>query len=136
MKHAVHTDQRSRAGFTLVEVMIAVAIVALLAAVAVPNYQRARKRGQASRILNDLRVIDGALDRWAIENQKSSSAVATFADLRQYIKTGTPLYETGRDVLGNEFGPTFAVDVAPSVPPASFAALADVIPAEYWSPYQ
>ncbi len=47
--------QTKHAGFTLVEIMIVVAIIALLAAIAVPGFLRARKRSQASRILNDLR---------------------------------------------------------------------------------
>src|SRR5262245_30639542 len=57
-----------RGGFTLVEIMIVVAIIALLAAIAVPGFLRARKRSQASRILNDLRLIDAACDQYAIEN--------------------------------------------------------------------
>ena len=51
------------AGFTLVEIMIVVAIIALLAAIAVPGFLRARKRSQASKILNDLRMISGAIDQ-------------------------------------------------------------------------
>ncbi len=49
---------KRRGGFTLVEIMIVVAIIALLAAIAVPGFLRARKRSQASRILNDLRMIE------------------------------------------------------------------------------
>ena len=61
-----------RQGFTLVEIMIVVAIIALLAAVGIPGFLRARKRSQASRIINDLRLIDGAVDAYAIENAKST----------------------------------------------------------------
>src|SRR6266446_3997205 len=53
---------KRREGFTLVEIMIVVAIIALLAAIAVPGFLRARKRSQATRILNDLRMIDSAVD--------------------------------------------------------------------------
>ena len=60
------TSKKTR-GFTLVEIMIVVAIIALLASIAVPGFLRARKRSQASRILNDLRLIDSALDQYAIE---------------------------------------------------------------------
>ena len=60
-------------GFTLVEIMIVVAIIALLAAIAVPGFMRARKRSQASRILNDLRIIDSAVDQYAIENNKKTN---------------------------------------------------------------
>ena len=52
----------NRGGFTLVEIMIVVAIIALLASIAVPGFLRARKRAQATHILNDLRIIDGAID--------------------------------------------------------------------------
>ena len=58
---------KNRGGFTLVEIMIVVAIIALLAAIAVPNFLRARKRSQATRILEDLRQIDSAIDQYAIE---------------------------------------------------------------------
>ena len=61
-----------RAGFTLVEIMIVVAIIALLAAIAVPGFLRARKRSQASKILNDLRLISSAMDQYAIETNKKS----------------------------------------------------------------
>ena len=65
---------KNRGGFTLVEIMIVVAIIALLAAIAVPNFLRARKRSQATRILEDLRIIDSAIDQYAIENNKSGGA--------------------------------------------------------------
>ena len=54
---------KNRGGFTLVEIMIVVAIIALLAAIAVPNFLRARKRSQAARIMDDLRMIDNAIDQ-------------------------------------------------------------------------
>src|SRR5438046_5237971 len=94
----------SRGGFTLVEIMIVVAIIALLASIAVPGFLRARKRSQASRIINDLRLIDGALDMYAIESNKASGAAVNVADWTKYMKTGTNLYLTGRDILGNTYG--------------------------------
>jgi prepilin-type N-terminal cleavage/methylation domain-containing protein len=135
MNNALHTLRQQSAGFTLVEIMIVVAVIALLAAIATPNYQRARKRGQATRILNDLRTIDYALDRWAIENGKSGTDSATIAELRTYLKPGTPIYDTGTDVLGNVMGPDFVVDAGPKVSSASYDALSDVIPDSFWSPY-
>src|SRR5213080_99175 len=74
----MNTPPPNQKGFTLVEIMIVVAIIALLAAIAVPGFLRARKRSQASRILNDLRMIDSALDQYAIEhNKKSNDPVGT-----------------------------------------------------------
>lgn len=126
---------RRQLGFTLVEIMIVVAIIALLAALAVPNFLRARKRTHATRILEDLRVLDYAMDRWALERNKTAGEEATFAELRPYLKTGTPLYVQGANVFGHLYGP-FLVDLSPKVPVATFDALSDVCPAEFWSPYK
>src|SRR5215204_1513995 len=77
-----------RRGFTLVEIMIVVAIIALLAAIAVPNFLRARKRSQATRVLEDLRMIDGAKDQYAIETNKTTGATVAWTDIKTYLKTG------------------------------------------------
>jgi len=90
---------KRRAGFTLVEIMIVVAIIALLAAIAVPGFLRARKRSQASRILNDLRLIDAAVDQYAIETNKASGATVTIADWTNYLKKNSSLYNTGADLF-------------------------------------
>src|SRR3954469_14614649 len=94
---------KRRGGFTLVEIMIVVAIIALLAAIAVPGFLRARKRSQASRILNDLRLIDSAVDQYAIENNKSTGFTVPVTDWTRYLKAGTNLYSTGKDILGNAY---------------------------------
>ena len=73
-------------GFTLVEIMIVVAIIALLASIAVPGFLRARKRSQASRILNDLRLIDNAVDMYAIESNKSTGNTVAIGDWTKYLK--------------------------------------------------
>src|ERR1700742_278716 len=75
-----------RGGFTLVEIMIVVAIIALLAAIAVPNFLRARKRSQATRILEDLRIIDSSIDQYAIENNKSTGDTVVWTDIQKYLK--------------------------------------------------
>src|ERR1041385_6117297 len=96
------TSTSSPSAFTLVEIMIVVAIIALLASIAVPNFLRARKRSQATRILEDLRVIDSALDMYAIENNKSGGANVGWTDIQVYLKRGSVLYNSGNsDLLGN-----------------------------------
>jgi prepilin-type N-terminal cleavage/methylation domain-containing protein len=123
-----------RAGFTLVEIMIVVAIIALLAAIAVPGFLRARKRSQASKILNDLRMISGAIDQYAIENSKKSDDTVLVTDWTKYIKKDTQLYVTGNDLFDNAYGPQI-VDSLPKVPQASYDALSDVTDNTFWSPY-
>ncbi len=125
---------KRRGGFTLVEIMIVVAIIALLAAIAVPGFLRARKRSQASRIINDLRLIDSAVDQYAIETNKKSGDAVAVADWTNYLKKGTNLYTTGLDILGNAYG-IQTVDKLPAVPSTSKTALSDVTDTAFWSPY-
>ena len=125
---------KRRGGFTLVEIMIVVAIIALLAAIAVPGFLRARKRSQASRIINDLRLIDSAVDQYAIETNKKSNDPVAVTDWTNYLKKGTNLYTTGLDILGNSYGPQ-TVDKLPSVPASSKSSLSDVTDSTFWSPY-
>jgi prepilin-type N-terminal cleavage/methylation domain-containing protein len=125
-----------KGGFTLVEIMIVVAIIALLAAIAVPNFLRSRKRAQATQVLQDLRMIDSALSMYAIEFNKSGSAAASWADVQTYLKTGSRLHGSGaKDVLGNSFGTTFTVDVTPKIPANTWTDLSAIAPATFWSPF-
>jgi prepilin-type N-terminal cleavage/methylation domain-containing protein len=126
---------KRRGGFTLVEIMIVVAIIALLAAIAVPGFLRARKRTQASKILNDLRLIDSAVDQYAIETNKASGAVVAVVDWTNYLKKGSVLYNTGADLFSNAYGAQ-TVDSLPKVPTSSKTALSDVADTTFWSPYQ
>ena len=122
------------AGFTLVEIMIVAAIIALLAAIAVPGFLRARKRTQAAKILNDLRQIDSAIDQYALETNKAKGNTVAVADWTNYLKKSTTLYTTGKDVFGEDYGPQ-VVDSLPTVPPIAFAGLSDVADAAFWSPF-
>ena len=125
---------KRRGGFTLVEIMIVVAIIALLAAIAVPGFLRARKRSQASRILNDLRMIDAAVDQYAIETNRSTNFVVGVTDWTNYLKKNSILYNTGKSLLGSTYG-TQTVDTIPQVPAADLAVLSDVASTGFWSPY-
>ena len=125
---------KRRGGFTLVEIMIVVAIIALLAAIAVPGFLRARKRAQASRCLNDLRLIDSACDQYAIETNKATGATVNVSDWTNYLKKNTVLWSTGKDLFGNTYGAQ-TVDTLPLVPASTWATLSDVADASFWSPY-
>jgi prepilin-type N-terminal cleavage/methylation domain-containing protein len=129
-----HLSKSNRRGFTLVEIMIVVAIIALLASIAVPNFLRARKRSQATRILEDLRMLDNATDEYAIENNKTTGMNPLFTDLKVYLKTGSVLYSTGQDLFGDSYGP-FTVDTIQKVPTSAYNDLSDVAPLNFWSPY-
>jgi len=128
------TITKKRSGFTLVEIMIVVAIIALLAAIAVPGFLRARKRAQASRILNDLRMIDSAVDQYAIETAKTTNAPVDVSDWTNYVKKDTMLYATGNDMFGDPYGAQ-TVDTLPKVPNSAWTSLSDVADDSFWSPY-
>lgn len=129
------SSSNSKSAFTLVEIMVVVAIIALLASIAVPNFLRARKRSQATRILEDLRIIDSAIDQYAIENNKAGGANVAWTDIQVYLKKGSVIYNSGgADLLGN-FYVGYSVDTIPKLRSTSFSKLSDVAPSDFWSPF-
>jgi len=78
----------NKKGFTLVEIMIVVAIIGLLAAIAIPNFIKARETSQKNACIENLRQIDSAKQQWAIEEKKTSTDTPVAADLDDYIKGG------------------------------------------------
>ena len=75
------------AAFTLVEIMIVVAIIGLLAAIAIPNFIHARTQSQMNACINNLRQIDGATQQWALETKQTANAPVTQANLTPYLKS-------------------------------------------------
>jgi len=76
-------------GFTLVEIMIVVAIIGMLASIAVPYFVRARTTSQKNACINNLRQIDGAKQEWALETRSSSTATPTIAQIQPYLGRGS-----------------------------------------------
>ncbi|MBM3824723.1 MAG: type II secretion system protein [Verrucomicrobia bacterium] len=79
----------SKSGFTLVEIMIVVAIIGLLAAIAIPNFVKARETAQLNSIINNLRIIEGAKDQYALENKKGTGDTTDLSAISAYLKGGT-----------------------------------------------
>jgi prepilin-type N-terminal cleavage/methylation domain-containing protein len=75
-----------RAGFTLVEIMIVVAIIGLLAAIAIPNFVHSRAKSQATACINNMRQIDSAIQQFAMEKDLAPGAAVNLTDLTSYIK--------------------------------------------------
>src|SRR5882724_2227865 len=75
-----------KSGFTLVEIMIVVAFIGLLAAIAIPNFVKARTTSQQNACINNLRQFDGAVQQWALENKKDSTATYGMTSIQPYIK--------------------------------------------------
>jgi prepilin-type N-terminal cleavage/methylation domain-containing protein len=77
---------QNKSGFTLVEIMIVVAIIGLLAAIAIPNFVKARTKAQQNACIKNLQQIDGAKAQWAIENKKVDTDTVTTTDVVPYLK--------------------------------------------------
>ena len=86
------------------------------------------------RLYETRRLVDAAVDQYAIENNRTSGSVVTVPQWTAYVKWGSPLYNTGADLFSNSYGDQ-TVDALPRVPQATWIALSDIAGTEFFSPY-
>jgi len=94
---------RRFAAFTLVEVMVAVAIIGMLAGISVPNALRARENAQLKRVLNNLRLIQQSKTQWAFDTRRGTMEIPTEADLAGYFsRNAAPISVVGESYTYND----------------------------------
>ena len=117
------------AGFTLVEIMIVVAIIGLLASIAIPNFVRARATSQANACINNLRQIDGATQQWALETKQGPGAAVAFSNISAYLKNSVSC-----PAGGTNFASSYSLQTVTNKPTCTigsgFTPVAHILPAD------
>ena len=120
-----NTRNSRSAGVTLVEIMIVVAIIGLLAAIAIPNFVRARTTSQTNACINNLRQIDGAIQQWALETKQAANAAVVEANVTPYLKKASACPSAG---AGGTFALSYSLTTVSNSPTCLIVPATHVLP--------
>jgi prepilin-type N-terminal cleavage/methylation domain-containing protein len=110
----INTSRQS--GFTLVEIMIVVAIIGLLAAIAIPNFVKARSTAQKNTCIANMKQIEGAKQQWAMEKGKTNADVPTGTDGGDLFGAALYIKSIPKCPIGNTAYTMTAVNVLTACP--------------------
>ena len=109
--------------------MIVVAIIGLLAAIAIPNFVRARTQSQMNACINNLRQIDGAIQQWALETKQAANAAVTTVDVTPYLKSPAICPSAGAGAVGAAgFTASYALTTVSNSPTCKIVSTTHVLP--------
>jgi prepilin-type N-terminal cleavage/methylation domain-containing protein len=114
-------------GFTMVEIMIVVALIGLLATIATPTWVHARTQSQLNTCINNLRQIDAAKQQWGLEFKQVMTATPNFSDLSSYMKNTVVCPAGG---VSATFGSTYSINELSTKPTCQIVPWTHILPVD------